>query len=164
MFYKHDTGVGSAGYGAQQLNTFDVMADWSRSSDFQRHTVRLNGIWNLPWGIGLAGSFRYGSGNYSNVTTNVDPLGLGANRIRSDLTIIPRNTFHGDPYHSLDVRLSKDIRIVGNVKVTGIAELFNVYNYASYGYNRLETSANFGNPNASGAPPRTAQLAFRVSF
>lgn len=164
MFYKHDTGVGSAGYGAMQLNTFNIMDDWSRSSDFQRHTVRLNGIWNLPWGIGLASSFRYGSGNYSNVTTNVDPLGLGANRIRSNLTIIPRNTFHLDPYHSLDLRLSKDIRVAGDLKLSGIAEVFNLYNYASYGYNRLETSPNFGKPNASGAPPRTVQLAFRVSF
>jgi hypothetical protein len=164
MIYKNDTGVGNAGYGATQLNPFNIMNDWARASDFQRHTVRVNGIWNLPWRFALASSFQYGSGNYSNVSTNVDPVALGVSRIRRDLSIIPRNTFAGDPYQTLDVRLSKDFALFGTVKLTGIAELFNLYNYARYGYNTLETSASFGRPNASGTTPRTAQLAFRVSF
>jgi hypothetical protein len=163
MFFKNDTGVGNAGYGATQLNSFDIMDDWSRASDFQRHTVRFNGIWSLPYSVTLAGSFRYGSGNYSNVTTNVDPLGLGANRIRRDLSIIQRNTFLSDPFQTLDVRVSKDFHI-GNIVLSGIAEVFNVYNYKRYGYNTLETSANFSKPNASSGDPRTGQLAFRVSF
>jgi hypothetical protein len=164
MFFKHDTGVGNAGYGATQLNPFDIMDDWARSSDFQRHTVRLNGIWTMPYDISLAGSFRFGSGNFSNVTTNVDPLGLGANRIRRDLSIIPRNDFSGDPFQTLDVRISKEFRIAGDVRLTGIAEIFNLYDYARFNYNTLETSASFGKPNASGGSPRTGQLAFRVSF
>ncbi len=164
MFYKNDTGVGNAGYGATQLNPFDIMADWARASDFQRHTVRLNGIWNLPVGLSVAGAFQYGSGNFSNVTTNVDPLALGASRIRRDLTVIARDTFAGDPYQTFDVRLSKDFVLVSGVKLTGIAEIFNIYNYARYGYNTLETSASFGKRNNSGGTPRTGQLAFRVSF
>ena len=140
------------------------MVDWARASDFQRHTVRLNGIWNLPWSLSLAGSFQYGSGNFSNVTTNVDPLALGANRIRRDLSIIPRNAFAGDPYQTFDLRLSKDIALMNGIKLTGIAEVFNIYNYARYSYNTLETSAAFGTPNGSGGNPRTGQLAFKVSF
>jgi hypothetical protein len=164
MFYKNDTGVGNAGYGATQLNPFNIMDDWSRASDFQRHTVRMNGIWNLPWSVALAGSFQYGSGNFSNVTTNVDPLAIGASRIRRDLSIIARNTFAGDPYQTFDLRLSKDILLISGVKLTGIAEVFNTYNYARYSYNTLETSAAYGTPNGSGGTPRTGQLAFRVSF
>ena len=77
MFYKRDTGIGSAGYGATQLNPFDIMVDWASSAEYQRHTVRMNGLWNLPvWGLSLSGSFGYGSGNPTTVTTNVDPLGL----------------------------------------------------------------------------------------
>jgi hypothetical protein len=163
MLFKNDTGVGNAGYGATQLNSFDIMDDWSRASDFQRHTVRLNGIWSMPFGFSLAGSFRYGSGNFSNITTNVDPLGLGANRIRRDLSIIPRNGFATDPFQTLDIRVSKDVR-VGHMTFSGIAEVFNLYDYARYNYNTLETSANFRRPNGSSGDPRTGQLAFRVSF
>ena len=54
--------------------------------------------------------------------------------------------------------------MVGGVKLTGIAEVFNTYNYARYNYNTLETSANFGKTSGSGGTPRTGQLAFRVSF
>ena len=165
MFYKRDTGIGSAGYGATQLNPFDIMADWADSSDFQRHTVRANGVWTLPLGFSLSGSFGYGSGNPSSTTsTNVDPLALGTSRIRSDLSIIPRNNFMRDPFQTLDVRVSKDFALGGSVKLTGIAEVFNAYNYKRYTYNTLETSSTFGSINGSDGSPRTGQLAFKVSF
>jgi hypothetical protein len=165
MLYKRDTGIGSAGYGATQLNPFDIMVDWATSADFQRHTVRLNGLWNLPFqGLSLSGSFGYGSGNPSTISTNVDPLGLGASRIRTDLSIIARNTFYGQAFETLDLRLSKDFKLGKSLQVTGIAEVFNAFNSARYRYNTLETSATFGQPNASGGQPRTGQLAFKVSF
>ena len=165
MFYKNDTGIGSAGYGATQLNPFDIMVDWARSSDFQRHTVRANGVWNLPLGLSLSGSFGYGSGNPNSTTsTNVDPLGLGASRIRSDLSIIPRNNFMRDPFQTLDFRLSKDFILGRGIRLTGMAEVFNAYDYARYTYNTLETSSSFGSINGSDGQPRIAQLAFKVSF
>jgi hypothetical protein len=165
MFFKHDTGIGSAGYGATQLNTFDIMVDWAKSAEYQKHTVRVNGLWNTPfWGISLSGSYGYGSGNPVTVSTNVDPLGIGASRIRSDLSIIPRNTFFGQAYSTLDVRLSKDIGLGAGVKATLMAEVFNALNSERFRYNTLETSAAFGQPNASGGAPRTGQLAFKLSF
>ncbi len=48
--------------------------------------------------------------------------------------------------------------------MTGIAEVFNLFNHAQYTYNLLETSTAFGTPNGSAGSPRTGQLAFRVSF
>jgi hypothetical protein len=165
MFYKHDTGIGSAGYGATQLNPFDIMTDWATSAEYQKHTVRLNGLWNVPfWGVSLSGSFGYGTGNPATVSTNVDPLGLGANRIRSDLSVIPRNTFFGESFQTLDLRVSKEIVLGGRVKLTGIAEVFNGLNRARYRYNTLETSSGFGQPNGSGGQPRTGQLAAKLSF
>jgi hypothetical protein len=164
MFYKHDTGIGSAGYGATQVNPFDIMIDWARASDFQRHTVRLNGVWDLPLGFTVSGFFSYGSPNPSMTTsTNVDPLGLGTTRIRSDLSIIPRNNYWSDAFQKLDFRVSKDVRL-GGVTLSGIAEVFNVYNYKRFNYTTLETSANFGNPSSAASQPRTGQLAFRVAF
>jgi hypothetical protein len=162
MFYKHDTGVSDSS-GSSQLNPFDIDLDWANSSDFQRHTVRAYGIWDLPFGFAFAGSVLYGSGNYSQTSTNVDPLGLGVTRVRRDLSIIPRNNYSDDPWQTVDVRISKDVRL-GRLKLTGIAEVFNLFNYARYTYNTLETSANFGRPNGSGAQPRTAQVAFRVAL
>jgi Carboxypeptidase regulatory-like domain len=164
MFYKHDMGVSDSS-GSSLLNPFDPFLDWASSSDYQRHTVRTYGILDLPAGLQVSGSFLYGSGNNLQTSTNVDPLGLGVTRIRRDLSIIPRNNYpEPDPWQSLDIRVSKDFRIVGSVKLTAIGEVFNSYNFVRYGYNTLETSANFGKPNSAGAGPRTGQLAFRVSF
>ena len=125
VFHKNDTGVGSAGYGAMQLNTFNIMTDWSRSSDFQRNTLRFNGVWSLPKGFALSGYWGYGSPNPSSTTsTNVDPLGIGSTRVRSDLSIIPRNNFKGDNFQTLDLHLSKDLRFGERFRLTGIAEVF----------------------------------------
>ncbi len=58
MFYKRDTGVGSAGFGAMQLNNFDINTDWATAKDFQRHTFRANGVWTLPEGLLVLGVLR----------------------------------------------------------------------------------------------------------
>ena len=165
MFFKHDTGISSAGYGSQLLNPFDVSAEWARSSEFQRHTLNANGVWNMRWGLLLAGSFHYGSGNYATITSPADPLGQvnGARRVLADLTVIPRNTYLLDPWQSLDIRLSKDVR-VGSVKLTGMAEVFNLYNYARFNRNMIFGNALFGQATSSAGIPRTGQLAFRISF
>lgn len=164
MFYKHDTGIGSAGFGANQLNNFNINADWATARDFQRHTFRTDGVWNLPRGVSLSAYFAYGSPNPSSTTsTNVDPLAIGVTRIRSDLSVIPRNNFYGDSFQTLDLRLSKDV-VFGGMKLTGIAEVFNLYNHAQFTYNTLETAAAFGTPNGSAGSPRTGQLAIKLSF
>jgi hypothetical protein len=164
-FYKHDTGIGSAGYGAMQLNTFNIMTDWSRSSDFQRNTLRFNGVWTMPKGFTMSGYFGYGSRNPSYTTsTNVDPLGIGSTRVRSDLSVIPRNNFYGDNFQTLDLHFSKDIRFGDRLKLSGIAEVFDVYNHQQFTYNTLETSAAFRTHTGTASSPRTGQLAVRFSF
>ena len=39
---------------------------------------------------------------------------------------MPRNALVGLPLHRVDVRLSKDLNLPGGVKLTGIAEVFNL--------------------------------------
>jgi hypothetical protein len=165
MFFKNDTGISSAGYGSQLLNPFDVGAEWARSAEFQRHTLNANGVWNLRWGMLVAGSFHYGSGNYATLTSPADPLGQvnGARRVLADLTVLPRNTFRQDPWQSLDLRVSKDVR-VGTIKFTGMAEVFNLYNYDRFNRNTIVGNALFGQATSSAGTPRTGQLAFRISF
>jgi hypothetical protein len=165
MFFKHDTGIGNAGYGNQQLNSFDLDYDWARSSEFQRHTLNMNGVWSLPGALTLSGTYHYGSGNYSTLTLPVDTLGLGfARRVRADYSVLDRNTFLGDPWHKMDMRLSKDFRISGDLKLTGIAEIFNVFNYERFNRNTIEGAAAFGQATQSGMDSRRGQLAFRLRF
>jgi len=165
VFYKNDTGYGSSGYSAMQLNTFNIMTDWARSSDFQRNTLRFNGIWMLPKGFEMSAYWAVGSPNPSFTTsTNVDLLGIGSTRIRRDLSIIPRNNYYSDTFQTLDLHLSKDIHFGDRMKLTGIAEVFDVYNYQQFSYNTLETSAAFRTHNGTAGPPRTGQLAVKFSF
>jgi hypothetical protein len=168
MFYKHDTAAGGSGYGATPNNPFNLDDEWARAGDFQRHTLRANGIFQLPYDISIAGSLFVGSGNYSNVTSGFDAYGSGGNRVRRDFSIIPRNSFKGDPLKKVDLRFSKDVRFPGGVRVSGIAEVFNVFNNANFGsYNTLETSTTFGAPRQSlnsAYLPRVWQLAFKVAF
>jgi hypothetical protein len=163
MFLNNDTGIGNSGYSNQQLNPFDIGMDYGRSAEFQRHTVNANGIVNLPLGILVAGAFHYGSGNYTTLTAPTDPLGINARRVLADLTILDRNTFLMDPYQSLDLRLSKEVR-VGALRLTGMAEMFNVYDYKRFNRNTNYGAALFGAATSSGGSPRTGQLAFRISF
>jgi hypothetical protein len=57
---------------------------------------------------------------------------------------------------------------VGDVKLTGIAEVFNVFNHANYGnYQMLVNTPTFGNPvqNSSNTYlSRSAQFAFKLTF
>jgi hypothetical protein len=156
MFFKNNLVV--------PANPFDFSTGWGRADDFQRHTFRVNGIVNFPADLTLSGSFRFGSGNYSTVNSGVNPLGISGSRIRRDLSVIPRNTFAGDTVQSLDVRAAKGIPLAGGVKLTVLAELFNLTNHATYNYNLLENSSAFGQPTGTAYDSRSAQLAFRVGW
>jgi hypothetical protein len=165
MFMKDDTGIGIVGYSNQQFNTFDLDQDWGRSQEFQRLTLNANGVWTLPKGFNLSGAYHYGTGNYTTITLPVDVLGLGyVRRVRPDLSVVPRNTFKEDPWSRLDVRVSKDIRLRGSLKLTGIAELFNAFNFARFNRNTIEGSPTYGNATSSAIAARTGQLAVRLAF
>jgi hypothetical protein len=187
MFYKHDD---TTGFGISADNQFDLDANWARSTDFQRHTLRLNGIYRLPWDISVAGAYFFGSGNYYSTSLSTRPFGKpGTNRlnIAAPLAIpasvqdrfdgpsvigtnelVPRNALQGESLHKVDLRVSKEIRLGGDVRLTGIAEVFNLLNNDNFGdYNGQVNSATFGAPlqNLGNAYlPRVAQFAFRLAF
>ena len=87
---------------------------------------------------------------------------------------IPRNALQGLPLHKVDLRLTKDIRLVGSAKISLIGEVYNLFNHHNYGSYNLNLSATaaattalFGQPqqNTGNAyVPRQAQFAFRVGF
>ncbi|OFW39048.1 MAG: hypothetical protein A3J29_16140 [Acidobacteria bacterium RIFCSPLOWO2_12_FULL_67_14b] len=188
MLFMHDN---TTGFQSQGNNPFNPDAEWARSTDFQRHTVRFNGIWRLPYDLSVSGAYLFGSGNHYNTIYAANPFGgTGTNRyVTAPLTvvgypgvldrfdgnasyaigeIVPRNALKGLPLHRIDLRLSKDVNLPGGVKLTGIAEVFNVTNHKNYGaYNAQLNSATFGAPRQNllnAYQPRVMQLAFKVSF
>jgi hypothetical protein len=139
--------------------------------------------------VSLSGAYLFGSGNYYTTTYAANPFGgPGTHRyVTRPLTVnpavldrfdgkatyavgevIPRNALKGLPLHRVDLRLSKDIDLPGGVKLTGIAEVFNITNHKNYGaYNGQINSTTFGEPRQNllnAYQPRVMQLAFKVSF
>jgi hypothetical protein len=189
MFKKHDN---TTSWGYFPNNSFDPDADWARATDFQRNTLRLNGLYNFGWGFSASGTYYYGSGNYYATTISGNPTGKSASENRLNLgapipvrpeaqdrfegpeTIAvgpgneaPRNALRGDGLHRIDVRLTKEF-VFGGVRVSGIAEVFNLFNHENFGaYNGVINTATFGDPRQNPAiayGPRSAQFAFRVDF
>jgi len=200
MFFMRDN---TTGFQYQGNNPFEPDAEWARSTEFQRHTLRLNGIYRMRWGFTLAGAYLFGSGNYFATTVALNPFGhTGTTRLNSGTTVLaipdsvaispnntdtiavrnrfdgpaaiapgeiaPRNALKGLPLHKVDLRISKDLALPGGMKVTGIAEVFNLFNHANYGaYNAQINSPTFGQPrqNALNAYlPRVLQFAFKLGF
>ena len=102
-----------------------------------------------------------------------------ASRFNGSATInsgdtIARNALQGLPLHKVDLRLTKDIKLMGSVKISLIGEVYNLFNHHNYGsYNvnlsatAAGTTALFGQPqqNTGNAyVPRQAQFAFRLGF
>ncbi len=138
-------------------NPFDPDAEWARSTDFQRHTLRLNGLWRGPWGINIVGRLLLRLGQlllHDHCSAN--PFGAvtrAANRyVTAPVTVpagvqdrfdgptsfavgdlVPRNALKGDPLHRVDMRLSKDFTLPGGMRISLIAEVFNLLNHKNYG-------------------------------
>jgi hypothetical protein len=186
LLFMHDN---TTNFQYQGNNPFTPEAEWARSTEFQRHTLRLNGIWRLKYDFSVSGAYLYGSGNYYQTNFAANPFGHGGvtryvtapTTVSADVAdrfdgptsfgigdVIPRNALKGLPLHRVDVRLSKDVNLPGGVKITGIAEVFNLFNHENYGaYNGQVNSTTFGAPRQNllnAYQPRVMQLAFRVGF
>src|SRR6185503_6536587 len=194
MVSMHDDG--NIGYTAPgQNNQFDYLdGEYATSTDYQKNTLRMFGLYRFPFGISASVSYFYGSGNrfaaniaaavYGKPGTNrlnLTAAGTPTNAIviPAPSTInsgdtIPRNALQGLPLHKVDLRLTKDIALVGRTKISLIGEVYNVFNHHNYGsYNTAlsataaATTALFGQPqqNTGNAyVPRQAQFAFRLGF
>jgi carboxypeptidase family protein len=149
----------------------DLGGEYSLAQNDQRHRVVLNGIWQLKYGFQASGLYFYGSGSRypTSYGTDLRDLGgIGANRLRPNGTIVPRNNFVGLPLHRVDVRLQRKFTVSQRTTIEGIAEVFNLFNHTNYGaYTTQEVSVLYGKPSSNPAvayQPRMAQLGFRVTF
>ena len=189
IFYKNDD---TRGWFDFPNNTFDPDAEWASSLDFQVNTFRLNGIYQLPYDFAVSGAYFYGSGHRFDTTIGGRPYGKSASRNRLNLgdpipvnpdvldrfdgpsTIgtgpgneAPRNALLGEALHKIDVRLSKVFNF-GSVRVSAIAEVFNLLNHENYGrYNGTIDSSSFGaarQVTSTAYGPRAAQFALRLEY
>jgi hypothetical protein len=187
MFHQRDDG---ASWSHMGNNPFDREAEWARSTSFQRNTVRLWAMYQLPLGVSASAVYFYGSGNYYGGSISGAPYGKpGTNRlnIAAPITIpeamrdrwdgpdvigrgevAPRNALRGTPLHKVDLRIQKEIRMPGTVRLQLVGEVFNLFNHKNFGsFVTQINNARFGEPNqnlGNAYVPRSGQLGLRLSF
>ncbi len=134
-----------------------------------RNRITLGGVWRAPWGINVAGTFRYRSalpylefaGRDLNGDGFVIDLPAGVNEV---------NNRRGDSFQQLDVRVAKEFTFAGDYGVELIAELFNVTNETNpAGFVGNRAAANFGQATTFAGDPGQGeqqlwQLGVRFTF
>src|SRR5262249_39177870 len=155
--------VGEAFF-SSPIDPTDIMRDWGRSDDDQRHRFVANGTVNtsmapattawerISHGFQLSSTVQYYSALPFNITSGVANLQGTTSRPLVDaatapanfdvraVTFIPRNTGIGSDFFSLNVRVSRAFQIMRDVKGETLVEGFNVTNRV----NNLSRTANFG--------------------
>ena len=179
VFYRNDANPGGGGYAGTMNNVFSLSQEWGRAADAQRNTLRMTGIYRLPAQFSLAATYIYGSGQWYQSVYAQNPVGFQGTRLIPkpgatfgtitgwDGSLVPRDDFQGKPIAKVDVRLTKDLSL-GRMKLTGIAELFNVFNHKNYGaYNLTIGRVGYQSPGQNLATtyiPRSGQLAVKLAF
>ncbi|HWW89118.1 MAG TPA: hypothetical protein VNZ26_36245, partial [Vicinamibacterales bacterium] len=182
---------GTVGYGTSPANNpFDYLAgEWATSLDFQRNTVRVWGLVELPWGFNTGVTYFYGSGNRFADSIATAPYGKpGTNRLNLTATgaaagtitipasvldrwdgpatipsgtLIPRNALEGLPLHKVDLHVTKDVKLARRSKVQLVAEVFNVLNHGNYGsYNTSLSATSAATTALFGTPNQNTGTAF----
>jgi hypothetical protein len=159
--------IASNGNPVPQAGVFYDGADLDRGpSDLApKHTFTIFGIAVLPWKFSVSGIFRAQSGfrfsRQAEIPVDVDG-DLNFNAIDR---AAGRNTFTAPPFVNLDVRFTKRWQIKDRVNLTGLFEIFNLFN--SRNPAAVETGA--GRPTPFGKalqvlPGREGQIGLRIEF
>jgi TonB-dependent receptor-like protein len=163
--------VGEAFF-SSPIDPTDIMRDWGRSDDDQRHRLVINGTVNTSmapattaWehisrGFQVSTMLQYYSALPFNITSGVTSLQGTTGRPLADggtaaanfdvraVSFIPRNTGVGSDFFSLNARVSRTFRVSGGVRIQGLLEAFNLTNRV----NNLTRNVTFG-PGAYPANP-----------
>ena len=149
----------------------DLGREWTPAATDQRHRAVFNGIWEIGYGVEVSGVQFFGSGQRFSTNVGVDRRDLGtngANRLRANGTVAPRNAIVGRAIHRTDLRIKRRFPLFGRASIDGIAEVFNVFNHENIGsYVTNESNAAYGQPNFNNNiayQPRVLQLGFRFAF
>jgi hypothetical protein len=144
--------------GGIATNPFDLTEDQGPDSADRRHNVVLNSSYIFPFDVQIAGIAIYRSAAPYSVSTRFQ-LDSDTFRDRPE----PRNSQRGDSESTVDVRVSKIVRI-GALRITGFWEIFNVLNTDNFiNYAGSLQSSSFAQPLAA-LDKRRQQMGFRVDF
>jgi len=160
---KSMNNVGEAFF-SSPVDPTNIMRDWARSDDDQRHRLVINGTVNtsmapattgwqyLTNGFQVSGLLQSYSALPFNITSGVQSLQGTNGRPFADGTtsaanfdvrtanLISRNEGLGSDFFSLSLRLSRGFRLSSGVRLEGLAEVFNLTNRV----NNLTRNTNFG--------------------
>lgn len=182
-FSKAMNDVGEAFFNGP-VDNFDIMTDWGRSDDDQRHrlvasftvhtpTSPADTVWRaLAYGFSVSGMIQWYSALPFNVTTGANTIQGTAGRPLVDGQYIARNSGVGSDFSTVNLRLSRALPASGRAKLELFAEAFNVLDRVNplarvtvFGAGAYPTNPapNFGTVTVVG-DPRSIQLGFRVAY
>lgn len=165
-------------YASDQNN---LAADRGNSLQDQRHRLLFSGVFTTPeasrgglWrvigDINVAPIFTYGTPVFYNITTGGDTNGDGV--INDRPLGAGRNTWQGDNFKRVDLRISRGFRLGASRQVQIVADAFNILNTTNFtGYNTVWGNGAYpSTPNAtfgratSADDPRIVQFGLRFTF
>lgn len=135
----------------------------------EKDRIVANGIFGLPWDMRFSTTITLGTGAAFNVLDFSQGFDLPAREQTRpfDRTIYPPKTW-GFADRSVDFHLEKDFRVTGNLSVGVVGEIFNAFNWASYGcldnFIGPGGNSNFGNPSCVINLPRREQVGLKINF
>jgi len=165
------------------IDPTDIMRDWGRSDDDQRHRLVLNGTVQSH-GFQVSSMMQYYSALPFNLTSGLTslqgtsgrPLAGGATAAANfdvrTVSFIPRNAGVGSDFFTLNLRVSRAFRVGHGMRIEGLAEVFNLTDRV----NNLTRNTTFGagayptypvtnfNQVTVVGDPRTFQFGMRLSF
>jgi len=162
---------------AQQTGNDLFSLDYPSAAAYGRHDVPGSekdrivavGTFGLPWDLRFATTISLGSGAAFNVLDFSQGFDLPAREQTRpfDRTIYPQKTW-GFADRTVDFRLEKDFRVGGTVSVGVVGEIFNAFNWASYGcldnFISPGGNTNFGNPSCTTNLGRREQVGLKINF
>jgi len=147
----------------------NLEAEYGYSDRDQRHRLNAVLLWLAPGKVNVNLRYAYRSAQPLSLSAtgaeSQTVFGPGSDRIRSDRSIVERNTGRKEnEFSSLDLRLSREFALSKRVSIEPILEVFNLFgskNFKQPSYQNLVF--NFDGTIASGlGDPRQMQLGARL--
>jgi hypothetical protein len=145
-----------------QLHGIIGPQNFGYASEDERHRVVLNGIVELKGGFVMSAIAQFSSGRPYTMYSDDDNNGDGvyndvySNVITGDPTfdqnwagdsrysLRMQNQLRGDPYYQTDIRVQKNFKFGERVKMSVIADMFNLFNRTNFGNSFQNYADSFG--------------------
>jgi hypothetical protein len=151
-------------------NPFDIDDEYAVAANDQRHRLVGTATAFLPWDVNFSAILFVGSPRPLNIGTNLDPFGTGAGRwLDAQGDVLPKNGQRETYWvKKVDLRIVKNVRIVGRTNIQGMLDIFNVFNTANYGsYGTTSGTSTYLQPAFSSNlfyQPRMLQVGVRMTY